>query len=60
MIRVEDDFLGIHESLLVTGVKLALSDAGRTADLKVSRLSGMVPAPIADIKPVENSGSGAQ
>ena len=57
MVRIEDDFLGIHESLLVSGVKLSLDESGKMTELKCSRLSGFVPAPIADLGPYENSGA---
>jgi prophage tail gpP-like protein len=56
-LRIEDDFLGIHESLLVSGVKLTLDESGTLTELKCRRLSGFVPAPIADLPPVENSGA---
>lgn len=56
MVRIEDDFLGIHESLLVSGVRLWLDDGGEVTTLKVTRLSAFQPAPLADLGPYENSG----
>lgn len=58
MIRVEDDYLGIHESLLVSGVRFTEDDGGRITDLKVTRLSAFVAEPLSEQPPYENSGAG--
>jgi prophage tail gpP-like protein len=57
MVRVEDDFLGLHESLLVSGVKLALDDGGKVTDLKCTRLSAFVPETLPYEDPYDNSGA---
>jgi len=60
LIRVEDDFLGIHETLLVTAVRLSLSsDRGQLAELTLARKSAFDPAPLTSLPPYENSTTGA-
>jgi prophage tail gpP-like protein len=58
MIRVEDDFLGIHESLLISGTRFTLDDGGKAADLKLGRLGAFIAEPLPDQAPFENSGAG--
>lgn len=57
MVRIEDGFLGIHESLLVSGVQLGIDGDGEIANLKVTRLSAFTPEPLSDLGPYENSGA---
>ncbi|MEO0035718.1 MAG: hypothetical protein RLZZ501_1741 [Pseudomonadota bacterium] len=60
MIRLEDDFLGIHETLLVAGVRLTLSDNGQLAELSLARKSAFDPAPLTSLAPYENGAGGGQ
>jgi prophage tail gpP-like protein len=59
MIRLEDDFLGVHESLLVVAVHLSLSESGTLAGLTLSRKDAFIPAPLTSLPPYEN-GTGAK
>ncbi len=54
MIRLEDDFLGGHESLLVAGVKLTLGGSGHLAELTLARKDAFMPAPVTTLPPYEN------
>jgi len=55
MIRLEDDFLGVHETLLVVAVRLSLSENGQLATLTLSRKEAFLPAPLTSLSPYENS-----
>jgi len=46
MIRLEDDLLACHESLLVVSVKLTLGEGGQLAELGLSRKEAFLPAPL--------------
>jgi prophage tail gpP-like protein len=55
MIRLEDDFLGCHETLLVVSVRLSLSDGGQLAEMTLCRKEAFLPAPLTSLPPYENS-----
>jgi len=58
MIRLEDDILGCHETLLVVSVKLTLSDAGQLTELVLCRKEAFLPAPLTSLPPYENATTG--
>jgi prophage tail gpP-like protein len=70
MVKVDDDFTGIHDTLLISGVKLSLSNAGTVAELTVTRREAfdVIPLPAENyfdskgnghLMPVPQSKSGA-
>ena len=57
MIRLEDDFLACHETLLVVSVKLTLAEGGQLAELTLCRKEAFLPAPLTSLPPYDGTPS---
>jgi prophage tail gpP-like protein len=58
MVRVEDDFAGVAEDLLIVHVKFGLDEQeGTTAELRVTRREAFVPQPIPNAPPFDHAPS---
>ncbi len=53
LVRIEDDFLRVHETLLVSGVRLELGEGGQLAHLTLGRKEAFLPAPVTELPPYD-------
>ncbi len=57
MIRLEDGFMGVHESLLVDTVRLTIEPGGQMAELTLTRKEAFIPEPLTSWPPYDPKGA---